>query len=57
MILICSILVFALACSAAASDHADAREHAAVFSVQHLFCSIGGNTILDSHSVSLGASL
>ena len=30
---------------------------AAVFSVQHLFCFSRGNTILDSHSDSLGASL
>ncbi len=30
---------------------------AAVFSVQHLFCSIRGNAILDSHSDPLGASL
>ena len=37
-------------------NRADPREHAAVFSVQHLFCSIRGNTILDSHSDSLGAS-
>ena len=31
--------------------------NAAVFSVQHVFCFIRGNTILDSHSDSLGASL
>ena len=31
--------------SAAASDHADAREHAAVFSAQHLKGFIRGNTI------------
>jgi hypothetical protein len=33
------------------------REHGAVFSVQHLFCSIRGNAILDWHAASPGASL
>ena len=51
------LLIYMLACTASASEHADPREHAAVFSVQHLFCFIRGNTILDSHSDSLGASL
>jgi hypothetical protein len=45
------------ACTGAAYDHANAREHTAVFSMQHLFCSIGGNTISDSHAASRGASL
>jgi hypothetical protein len=31
--------------------------HATVFSVQHLVCFIRANTILGSHSGSLGASL
>jgi hypothetical protein len=38
-------------------NRADPREHGAVFSMQHLFCSIRGNAILDSHSDLLGASL
>jgi hypothetical protein len=38
-------------------NRADPREHGAVFSVQHLLCSIRANAILDSHSDPLGASL
>ena len=38
------------------SRREDPREHAAVFSVQHLFCSIRGNAILNSHSDLFGAS-
>src|SRR5256885_5901798 len=35
----------------------DRVEHSTVFSVQRLICSFRGNTILDSHSDSLGANL
>ena len=38
-------------------DRVDLCEHATVFSVQDLICSVRGNTILNSHSDSLGASL
>ena len=38
-------------------NRADPREHGAVSSVQHLFCFIRWNAILDSHPDSPGASL
>ena len=43
------LLIYMLACTASASDHANAREHAAVFSVQHLFLFHWREHNLDSH--------